>query len=70
MADGSCTDALAVGVGSHTDSKNTKDQNIQKTFVISVAPNLEIVTLFLLWIKFKKQILTLLNHLKIVVNNA
>lgn len=35
MADGSCTDALAVGVGSHTDSKNTKDQNIQKTFVIS-----------------------------------
>lgn len=35
MADGSCTDALRIGVGSHTYLKNTKDLNIRKAFVIS-----------------------------------
>lgn len=44
MADGSCTDAPGVGVGSHTDLKNTKIRTYRKFQLFLVVSNLEIVT--------------------------
>lgn len=45
MADGSCTDAPGVGVGSHTDLKNTKKiRTYRKLQLFLVVSNLQIVT--------------------------